>query len=131
MRRTTCGMVIASGSPRKASSSPVGIKRGRRSEHHGELTTLSYMVSVVASIVMSAMLSFVMSAVVSVTVSAVVSTGSVGWGLRRAREREGRLTIGMQFGGELLTRHVAAPILVHRLEERVHLWGRDRDRAPW
>ena len=104
MRRTTCGMVIASGSPRKASSSPVGIKRrGRRSEHHGELTTLSYVVSVVASIVMSAMLSFVMSAVVSVTVSAVVSTRSVGWGLRHARGREGRLTIGMQFGGELLT----------------------------
>ena len=100
MRRTTCGMVIASGSPRKASSSPVGIKRrGRRSEHHGELTTLSVVVSVVVSVVAS----IVMSAVVSVTMSAVVSTGSVGWGLRRARGREGRLTIGMQFGGELLT----------------------------
>ena len=78
-------------------------EEGRRSEHHGELTTLSYVVSVVASIVMSAMLSFVMSAVVRVTVSAVVSTRSVGWGLRHARGREGRLTIGMQFGGELLT----------------------------
>jgi len=28
MRRTTCGMVLASGSPRRASSSPVGTKRG-------------------------------------------------------------------------------------------------------
>ena len=81
----------------------MGIKRGgRHSEHHGGLTTLSVVVSVYVSIVVSVVASFVMSAVVSVFASAVVSTGSVGWGRRRARGREGRLTIGMQFGGELL-----------------------------
>ena len=73
MRRTTFGMVLASGSPRRASSSPVGIKRGgRHSEHDGGLTTLSGVVSVYVSIVLSAVL--------SVALSAEVSTGSVGWG---------------------------------------------------
>ena len=99
MRRTTCGMVLATGSPRRASSSPVGIKRGGAIV---STTVLSVVVSVYVSIVVSVVASFVMSAVVSVFASAVVSTGSVGWGRRRARGREGRLTIGMQFGGELL-----------------------------
>ena len=101
MRRTTCGMVLATGSPRRASSSPVGTKRGGGAVV--STTVLSVVVSVYVSIVVSVVASFVMSAVVSVTVSAVVSTRSVGWGLRHARGREGRLTIGMQFGGELLT----------------------------
>ena len=60
---------------------------------------LSGVVSVYVSIVVSVVASFVMSAVVSVFASAVVSTGSVGWERRRARGREGRLTIRMLISG--------------------------------